>query len=80
MTSTASNTSKADLLDFVIAAYGDLDRWRSLEQLTANVSDGGALWGIKGQPGILEDIALSYGAHPSQPKGGLACRRIALFR
>ena len=51
MTSTASDTLKSDLLDTVISAYGDLDRWRSLDRLTAKVSAGGVLWGLKGQPG-----------------------------
>ena len=59
MTSTASVTPKSDLLDTVIAAYGDLDRWRSLDRLTAKVSAGGVLWGLKGQPGILTDYTLT---------------------
>ena len=46
MTSTASDTPTSDLLDTVITAYGDLDRWRSLERLTAKVSAGGVLWGL----------------------------------
>ena len=59
MTSTASDTPKSDLLDTVITAYGDLDRWRSLDRLTAKVSAGGVLWGLKGQPGILKDYTLT---------------------
>ena len=59
MTSTASDRPKSDLLDTVITAYGDLDRWRSLDQLTAKVSAGGVLWGLKGQPGILTDYTLT---------------------
>jgi hypothetical protein len=59
MTSTASDTPKSDLLDTVITAHGDLDRWRSLDQLTAKVSAGGVLWGLKGQPGILKDYTLT---------------------
>src|SRR6201984_2683175 len=59
MTSTASATPKSDLLDTVITAHGDLDRWRSLERLTAKVSAGGALWGLKGQPGILDHYTLT---------------------
>ena len=59
MTSTASDTPKSDLLDTVITAYGDLDRWRSLDRLTAKVSAGGVLWGLKGQPGILDHYTLT---------------------
>jgi hypothetical protein len=59
MTSTAPETHKSDLLDTVITAHGDLDRWRSLDQLTAKVSAGGVLWGLKGQPRILKDYTLT---------------------
>ena len=33
MTSNTLDTPKSDLLDTVIAVHGDLDRWRSLDQL-----------------------------------------------
>jgi hypothetical protein len=56
---TAPDTPKSDLLDTAIKAHGDLDRWRSLDQLTAKVSAGGVLWGLKGQPGILTDYTLT---------------------
>ena len=56
---TAPDTPKSDLLDTAIEAHGDLDRWRSLDQLTAKVSAGGVLWGLKGQPGILTDYTLT---------------------
>jgi hypothetical protein len=59
MTSTASDAPESDLLDTVITAYGDLDRWRSLQRLTATVSAGGALWGLMGQPGILDHYTLT---------------------
>jgi hypothetical protein len=59
MISTASDTRMSDLLDTVITAHGDLDRWRSLDQLTAKVSAGGVLWGLKDQPGILDDYTLT---------------------
>jgi hypothetical protein len=59
MTSTASDTPESDLLDTVITAHGDLDRWSSLDQLTAQVSAGGVLWGLKGQPGILKDYTIT---------------------
>ena len=47
MTSTASDMPESDLLDTVITSHGDLDRCRSLDQLTAKVSAGGVLWGLK---------------------------------
>ena len=59
MTSNTLDTSKSDLLDTVIVAHGNLNRWRSLHQLTAKVSAGGVLWGLKGQPGILKDYTIT---------------------
>jgi hypothetical protein len=59
MTSTASDMRKSDLLDIAITAHGDLGRWRSLDRLTAKVSAGGVLWGMKGQPGVLKDYTIT---------------------
>lgn len=56
-----SDTS--DLLDTVIAAHGGLDRWRSATRLTAEVQAGGALWGLKGQPGVLDRYRIDVDLH-----------------
>ncbi|TKK91415.1 hypothetical protein FDA94_01070 [Herbidospora galbida] len=53
----------SDLKDIVIAAHGDLDRWRSLSRLTARVVNGGALWDIKGQDGVLTHYTASIELH-----------------
>lgn len=44
-----------ELQNIVIAAHGDIERWRSFTTLTAHVLNGGALWNIKGQDGVLDD-------------------------
>jgi hypothetical protein len=53
----------SDLLNTVIAAYGGLDRWRAASTLTAQVSAGGVLWGLKGQPGILDHYTIEIELH-----------------
>ncbi|MFJ7228713.1 hypothetical protein ACIQVF_04105 [Streptomyces tendae] len=53
----------SDLLDTVVTAHGGLDRWRSATRLTAQVQAGGALWGLKGQPGVLDRYTISLDPH-----------------
>ncbi|OKI44709.1 hypothetical protein [Micromonospora sp. CB01531] len=53
----------SDLLDTVIAAHGGLDRWRSATRITAEVQAGGALWGLKGQPGVLDRYSITADLH-----------------
>ncbi|MFE6527564.1 hypothetical protein ACFVMA_01355 [Streptomyces rochei] len=52
-----------DLLDTVVTAHGGLDRWRSVTRLTAEVQAGGALWGLKNQPGVLDWYTISVDLH-----------------
>lgn len=49
------------LSDFVIEAHGGLPRWRQFEQLSANLDQGGVLWGLKGQPRTLEHTCVTVG-------------------
>jgi hypothetical protein len=44
-----------DLAKEIIEAHGGLDRWRGFESLTAHLIQGGALWAMKGQAGVLDD-------------------------
>lgn len=39
----------------LIDAYGGLERWRRFDTLSAHLVQGGALWGLKGQAGVLDD-------------------------
>lgn len=52
-----------NLEDIVIAAHGDIERWRSFNTLTAQVTNGGALWDIKGQTGLLDHYTVSIDLH-----------------
>lgn len=43
-----------DLVDVTIDAHGGLDRFNKFSFLTARLVQGGVLWGLKGQPTVLE--------------------------
>jgi hypothetical protein len=40
-------------------AHGGLERWRQLSSVSAHLLGGGALWGLKGKDGVLNDIRLT---------------------
>ena len=44
-----------DLAKRIIDAHGGLERWRSFKTVTAHLVQGGALWGLKGKAGVLDD-------------------------
>lgn len=45
-----------DLARLAIAAHGGLDTWRQFSRVTARLVNGGALWHLKGVPGVLDDV------------------------
>jgi hypothetical protein len=48
--------SGAPLAKLVIDAHGGLDRWRQFETVSARQLSGGALWPLKHQGGVLDDV------------------------
>jgi thioredoxin reductase (NADPH) len=48
-----------DLLDIVIEAHGGLERWNQLNNVSARLIQGGALWALKGQVGVLDDVVVT---------------------
>ena len=52
-----------DLLDTVIEAHGGLQRWNQLDAVSAHLVQGGALWALKGQPGVLDDVFVRASLH-----------------
>ncbi|MEU1162715.1 hypothetical protein ABZ372_19210 [Streptomyces sp. NPDC005921] len=46
----------SDLLSTVFDAYGGRTRWEEATRITARQFFGGALWGMKGHPGALDDV------------------------
>jgi hypothetical protein len=52
-----------DLLETVLDAHGGLTRWNQLETVSAHLAQGGALWALKGQPGVLDDVYVTASLH-----------------
>ena len=53
----------SDLLDTAIEASGGLERWIQLDSVSARLIQGGALWGLKGQAGVLDDVVVTASLH-----------------
>ena len=52
-----------DLLDTAIEAHGGLERWNQLDSVSARLIQGGALWALKGQAGVLDDVVVTASLH-----------------
>ena len=50
--------SMKNLLELALEAHGGLTRWSQLKAVTADLSVTGALWQIKGQAGVLQQIRI----------------------
>ncbi len=70
--------SGADLLDAVLEAHGGLQRWSELTSISAHLAQGGALWGLKHQEGVLADVYVTAQLHEEReshyPFGGPGLR------
>ena len=69
-----------DLLATVIEAHGGLARWNQLDSVSARLIQGGALWTLKGQAGVLDDVVVTASLHDervSHRPFGAADRRSA---
>jgi hypothetical protein len=70
----------SDLLETVLEAHGGLSRWKQLETVSAHLVQGGALWALKGHPGVLDDVFVTAKLHEewvSHRPFGAAGRRSA---
>ena len=52
-----------DLLETVTDAHGGLERWNQLDSVSARLIQGGALWALKGQAGVLDDVVVTASLH-----------------
>ena len=52
-----------DLLETVIEAHGGLERWNQLDRVSVRLIQGGALWALKGQEGVLDDVHVTASLH-----------------
>ena len=54
------------LLDELITAHGGLPRWNELDRVSARLVQGGALWAIKGQGGVLDEVYAWVSLHEAR--------------
>ena len=62
----------------IIDAHGGLDRWQRHDTLTAHLIQGGVLWPLKGQAGILDDSSVTVSLreiHASHARFGTIAAR-----
>ena len=52
-----------DLLETIIEAHGGLERWNQLDNVSARLAQGGGLWALKGQEGVLDDVVVTVSLH-----------------
>lgn len=52
-----------DLLENVIEAHGGPKRWNDLDSVSARLIQGGALWALKGQAGVLDNVVVTASLH-----------------
>jgi hypothetical protein len=45
-----------EILEFALAGHGGLDRWKTFRTVSAHLSQGGALWELKQQGGVLAEV------------------------
>ena len=52
-----------DLLEAAIEAHGGLERWNELHTVSAHLVQGGVLWQLKGQEGVLNGAVVTASLH-----------------
>jgi hypothetical protein len=69
-----------DLLETVIEAHGGLQRWAQLDAISVRDINGGGLWGLKGQGGVIDDVFVRASLHEEReshhPFGGTGRRSV----
>ena len=48
----------ANLLQLTLDAHGGLERWRRVEYVSARLRNGGVLWALKRQQGVIDDVTV----------------------
>jgi hypothetical protein len=62
-TANAGGSVMNDLLETVVQAHGGLERWNQLDSVSARLIQGGALWALKGQARVLDDVVVTASLH-----------------
>jgi hypothetical protein len=53
-----------DLLKLAIEGHGGARRWEQISRFRASASITGAIWSLKGKPGLLDSVALTITPFP----------------
>ena len=64
----------SDLATLAINAHGGLDRWRRFKTVSAHLVQGGVLWKVKWQDGVLDDVNLTVDLDEEWDQQGLLRR------
>jgi hypothetical protein len=59
-------TVMSDLLETALRAHGGLERWSQLDIVSARLIQGGVLWLLKGQAGVLDDVVVTARLHEAR--------------
>jgi hypothetical protein len=51
------------LLQRTLDAHGGLERWRRFEHVSAHLRNGGVLWALKQQQGVIDDVNVRVAVH-----------------
>ena len=60
----------SDILDFAIKGHGGLDRWNQFASISAHLSQGGGLWALKHQDGVLAEVDVTADLHTERVSHG----------
>jgi hypothetical protein len=55
-----------DVLERAVKAHGGIERWREVSRFRVRTSIGGAIWTLKGKPGLLDRVTLDGDARRQQ--------------
>ena len=60
----------SQLLETVIEAHGGLERRNQVDEVSARLAQSGALWALKGQAGVLDDVVVTASLHQERVSHG----------
>jgi hypothetical protein len=56
------------LAELTVAAHGGLERWKRLNEVSAHLIVGAALWALKDQPNTISDTTVAVGTKDAASK------------
>jgi hypothetical protein len=60
----------SDILEFALNGHGGLDAWNEFESMSAHLSQRGALWGLKEQAGVFDEVDVTANLHAERVSHG----------